>query len=172
MAGEIVEMVGVTEGSRVLDAGCGTGILLPFLTTRLGEKGTVVALDISRRMLSALGDGVGPRVLSLQADAGRLPLADMVFDLVFCHNVFPHFGDKAATLRELARVLRPTGRLAITHGLGRKALDNLHRKAGGPVGGHVLDSNHDLRHWCAGAGLRVTRLEDTDTRFLLVAEKK
>jgi ubiquinone/menaquinone biosynthesis C-methylase UbiE len=169
-AGEIVASVGVAPGACVLDAGCGTGILLPYLLERLGKKGRVVALDVSRGMLTRLDKADG-KAQALQADAACLPLRDASFDLVFCHNVFPHFDNKPLTLRELARVLKPGGRLAITHGLGREALDKLHRRAGGAVGRHVLSSNASLRRWCAGAGLGVTTLEDKPERFVLVAEK-
>jgi ubiquinone/menaquinone biosynthesis C-methylase UbiE len=171
-AGAIVDKVGMAPGGRVLDVGCGTGILLPFLQARLGPAGRVVALDVSSGMLSRLnGAAAGGGVLPLQADAARLPLVSGVFDLVFCHNVSPHFEEKPTTLRELARVIRPGGRLAITHGLGRKALDDLHRKAGETVKEHLLPPNEAFRRWCADAGLRVTLLEDTAERFVLVAKK-
>jgi ubiquinone/menaquinone biosynthesis C-methylase UbiE len=57
--------------------------------------------------------GKSLRASWLQADAGRLPLADRSFDAVLCANSFHYFRNPARSLREMGRVLRPGGRLAL-----------------------------------------------------------
>jgi len=94
--------------ARVLDAGCGTGMLL----ARLNHSGAVgldfsaLALDFTRRR--------GLRRL-VRASAWQLPLADQSFDLVICNHVLAHLGrgNDLKALQEFHRVLRPGGRLLL-----------------------------------------------------------
>jgi ubiquinone/menaquinone biosynthesis C-methylase UbiE len=64
-------------------------------------------------MLQQTVGKVGARVSWLQAEAGRLPLADATFDWVVCANSFHYFRPPSAALREMARVLRPGGSLVL-----------------------------------------------------------
>ena len=61
----------------------------------------------------AVSKAVGSQVCWVQAEAGRLPLADASFDWVVCANSFHYFRQPAATLREMNRVLRPGGSLVL-----------------------------------------------------------
>ena len=92
--------------SVVLDVAAGTGDFVRELTAQ-GLR--AVATDLSAGMLAA-GRGVYPRV---QADAGTLPFATAAFDGVTCGYALRNFTDLPATLAELARVVRPGGRLAV-----------------------------------------------------------
>jgi SAM-dependent methyltransferase len=109
-----LDLLGVWPGARVLDVGCGVGRLM----LRLQERGChVIGADILRRdLLSAqrhlTGDEPPSRVV--QADGGRLPFLDSSFDFVACTETLEHAADAALMLRELARVLRPGGRLVIS----------------------------------------------------------
>ena len=61
-----------------------------------------------------------------QADAQDLPFGENSFSAVVCHNSFPHFQDKAETLFEIKRVLKPKGYLFILHDLGRNQVNLIH----------------------------------------------
>jgi SAM-dependent methyltransferase len=91
---------------RVVDVGCGTG----DLTERLAREaeGPVVAVDLSPRM-AELARGRG--LPAINADIERLPFPDGAFDAVLANRVLYHLPDLDAGLAELARVLRPGGRL-------------------------------------------------------------
>ncbi|MHB8509152.1 MAG: class I SAM-dependent methyltransferase [Candidatus Dormibacteria bacterium] len=110
-------------GEVVLDVPCGGA---PSLLTAAGRmKGTYIGIDISERMLARAAAVRNQerleRVILARADAGRLPLADAVVDRVLCFNGLHVIPNKAAVLRELARVLRPGGELvgsAIVRELG------------------------------------------------------
>ncbi len=93
-------------GSVVLDVAAGTG---DFVRELSAQGLRPVATDLSAGMLAA-GRGVYPRV---QADAGALPFATAAFDGVTCGYALRNFTDLPATLIELARVVRPGGRLAV-----------------------------------------------------------
>jgi ubiquinone/menaquinone biosynthesis C-methylase UbiE len=106
-------MLGALDGAtRLLDVGCGTGRFAVLASERLGAR--VWGVDASAEMLHEAkarpgAAGVGWR----QADATRLPFRDGWFDAVHTHLVLHLVGDVAAALAEMARVLRPGGRLAI-----------------------------------------------------------
>jgi ubiquinone/menaquinone biosynthesis C-methylase UbiE len=61
----------------------------------------------------AMGKGIGDRVVWIQAEAGKLPLADASFEWVVCVNSFHNFRQPATALAEMRRVLRPGGSLVL-----------------------------------------------------------
>jgi demethylmenaquinone methyltransferase/2-methoxy-6-polyprenyl-1,4-benzoquinol methylase len=97
-------------GARVLDLCCGTGDLL--LALQAGCRGVVLGLDFSRAMLSG-ARRKDPRCVLVEADALRIPIADAALDLITIAFGFRNLADYRAGLKEMRRVLRPGGTLAI-----------------------------------------------------------
>jgi ubiquinone/menaquinone biosynthesis C-methylase UbiE len=156
----------------VLDVGSGTGVLLPFLITELGSEGRIIALDFSAEMLiQAQAKSFPPIVAFAQADVLAIPLADNSVDLAICNSVFPHFGDKAKALKEIARVLKNNGRLVICHTMSRAMINQLHQSVGGVIANDLLPDESQLRGLMKQAGLRITRFEDNPERYVVIAEK-
>ncbi|MFD0265716.1 class I SAM-dependent methyltransferase, partial [Streptomyces sp. NPDC127106] len=126
-----VAAFGLRPGDRVLDAGCGTGRALTALRAAVGPSGTVLGADVTPQMLAAAQragrDAEGTLLL---ADVARLPLRDAALDAVFASGLVAHLPDPAANLRELARVVRPGGGLALFHPIGRGAAGARPRGAG------------------------------------------
>jgi demethylmenaquinone methyltransferase/2-methoxy-6-polyprenyl-1,4-benzoquinol methylase len=110
-----VERLGPLEGARTLDVCCGTGDLALELGARVGASGSVVGCDFSEPMLDLARDkAVGrPNVRFEWADALALPYDDASFDAVTVGFGVRNFSDLEQGLAELARVLRPGGRLGI-----------------------------------------------------------
>ncbi|MFD8144824.1 class I SAM-dependent methyltransferase [Streptomyces sp. NPDC059708] len=161
---------GVGPGDRVLDAGCGTGRALTPLRAAVGPSGTVLGVDLTERMLAAArragrdADGT-----LLRADVARLPLRDGVLDAVFAAGLIAHLPEPAANLRELARTVRPGGRLALFHPIGRAALAARHGRELTP---DDLRAEHNLGPLLAGSGWEMTSYADEDSRFLVLAVRR
>lgn len=105
----------------VLDLGCGTGIVARLIAARPSFAGSVVGIDRSPDLVRAAQrfagqEGLGGRVRCLVGDAHKLAQPDASFDAVVAHTLFSHLDDPAATLVEMARVLRPGGVLAVFDG--------------------------------------------------------
>ncbi len=168
----IVKELDIRHEDWVLDIGCGTGILLPFLTHRVTEKGKVIALDFSAKMLlQAKTKGVPSIVDFIQADITSIPLPQCCVDLAICNSVFPHFSDKARALMEIARVMGDDGRLVICHTKSREEINQLHQTIGGVVGDHSLPDELELTQLTGHACLTITHLEDNPWRYLVIARK-
>ena len=105
----------VVPGMRVLETACGTGIVTERLAARLAGRGTLVATDLNAPMLGYAAAKLSARDISWkEADATRLPFEDGAFDAVVCQFGLMFFPDKPAGVREAFRVLRPSGRFAVS----------------------------------------------------------
>ncbi len=99
---------------RILDAGCGNGRYSKFLLRQADPDALLTGFDYSQQMLHrARARLQSERVSLAAADLTRLPYADTVFDAIVCGWVLEHLPDPRPGLRELARVLRPGGRLLL-----------------------------------------------------------
>jgi ubiquinone/menaquinone biosynthesis C-methylase UbiE len=165
-----VAELGLREGDRVLDAGCGTGRALPPLRAAVGPSGVVVGADLTPAMLeAAVRAGRDRDGRLLLADVGALPLRSRSLDAVFGAGLISHLPRPAENLRELARVVRPGGVLALFHPIGRAALA---ARQGRRITPQDLRAEPNLRPLLAGAGWRLTSYTDEDTRFLALAVRE
>lgn len=165
-----VAELGLQEGERVLDAGCGTGRALPALRTAVGPRGTVLGADLTPEMLQvAVRAGRDRDAALLLADVTRLPLPDAALDAVFAAGLLSHLPDSAGGLTELARAVRPGGRLALFHPIGRAALA---ARKGRPITPDDLRAEPNLRPLLTDCGWDLVRYEDEDARYLALAVRR
>jgi len=106
-----IEQLQLRPEDRVLDVGFGGGYSLQSLA-RLVSRGQVVGVDYSEEM-AARQRGVDPRVQVECADVAHLPFVDRTFDRALTVNSIYYWPDPIAGLREIARVLKPGGTLAV-----------------------------------------------------------
>lgn len=106
----MVSRLALPRGARVLDVATGTGLVAGDLAERFDAR--VVGLDQSAQMLGrAMARGI-PNFTVVRGDGQRLPFADVAFDAVIHTYLLRYVDDPAATLIELARVLRPGAQMA------------------------------------------------------------
>jgi demethylmenaquinone methyltransferase / 2-methoxy-6-polyprenyl-1,4-benzoquinol methylase len=107
----LVSRIGAEPTDTVLDVACGTGAVTLELVQRYGCH--VVGVDQSPEMLAAARARVGPGVELHEARAEELPFADEAFDGLIFTYLLRYVDDPAATMGELARVLRPRAPIAM-----------------------------------------------------------
>ncbi|MEU6254410.1 class I SAM-dependent methyltransferase [Streptomyces sp. NPDC047043] len=165
-----VAELGLREGDRVLDAGCGTGRALTPLRGAVGPSGVVIGADLTPAMLeAAVRAGRDRDGRLLLADVAALPLRSRSLDAVFAAGLIAHLPQPAENLRELARVVRPSGTLALFHPIGRAALA---ARQGRQITAEDLRAEPNLRPLLAGSGWRMTSYVDEDDRFLALAVRE
>jgi SAM-dependent methyltransferase len=108
-----IASLGLKQGMRVLDAGCGTGEALRWLSDAVAPQGTVVGIDLAAAHVAAARAIVSDEVLVLQADVRRPPVEPRDFDFIWSVNTVNHLHDPLAGVRVLASLLRPGGRVAL-----------------------------------------------------------
>lgn len=108
--GLAIDRLKLLPGQRVLDLGCGPG----DGATHLARFGAVpIGLDYSRGMLEQAKGATSLQGRLLRGDASHLPFCDGAFDAIVCTNSFHHYPDHRAALKEMHRVLKVGGRLAL-----------------------------------------------------------
>jgi SAM-dependent methyltransferase len=108
----LYQQVGVARSGLVLEVGCGTGAIVRELA-RLGPS-RAVGLDLDAAALCFAREQVreseeARKVAYVQGDACELPVPDSAFDVVVCHYLLLWLADPAQGVREMARVVRPSG---------------------------------------------------------------
>ena len=106
----------LSQNSRVLDVGCGTGHAVLALAARLPE-GKACGIDISAEMVEEAQTKIPPllaeRTEFRRASSESIPYLDGFFDGVLCTNSFHHYPDPIKALKEMQRVLKPGGQIVI-----------------------------------------------------------
>lgn len=98
------------DPARVLDVGCGTGLLLRELASRRPGAAELTGIDPAAGMVEvARAKSADPRLTFVEGTAERLPFGDATFDLVISTTSFDHWDDQRAGLAECRRVLSPGG---------------------------------------------------------------
>jgi SAM-dependent methyltransferase len=103
----------LTAGMRVLDAGCGAGCTLPWLTAAVQPHGLVIGLDLAAAHVRSARSLVSAASLVLQADLLQMPVRERSIDLVWSVNTVNHLHDRSAGVRALTALVRAGGRIAL-----------------------------------------------------------
>ncbi len=114
-----LEVLALGPGHSALDVGCGNGAFLALLGHAVCPEGQAVGLDPAPAFLAEAearmaAEGLTGCARLVEGDATALPFDDDTFDAARCERVLMHLDDPTAALREMARVVRPGGRVAAT----------------------------------------------------------
>lgn len=111
-ARRMMEYLELQDGDTVLDCGCGYGFY-PLLMSKLRPTMTIVGIDEALDRLQ-VGQEHTPIASFVNGDGQGLPFADNSFDKILLSEVLEHIPDQQAALKELRRILKPNGILAIS----------------------------------------------------------
>ncbi|MSO21409.1 MAG: methyltransferase domain-containing protein [Acidobacteria bacterium] len=113
---ETISAIPWAGADRLLDVGCGTGLLEAAVSSRLGGSTVLVGVDICAPMLQQARQNIPDQkhVALTNAPAEHLPFADQTFNVVICNNSFHYYQHPEMVLAEFRRVLCPSGRLILT----------------------------------------------------------
>lgn len=118
---KLIKRSGIKEGMHILEVGCGSGAFTVFAARASGIKGEVYALDIQPRMLMQLKKKLSrpenrdiKNIKLVEGDAHKLPFNDNSFDVVYTVTFLQELPDQNRALKEMKRVLKPGGILAVS----------------------------------------------------------
>ena len=152
-------------GEKALDVGTGTGILIPYILKYRPSE--IHACDIAEQMLERVKQKF-PRVITHLGDVSGLPLPDDSLDVAFINGCFSNILDKSKSLDNLHRLLRPQGRLVISHPLGRSFIVELKRHT--PFHLDLLPDEADAKELLEGYDFEILEFRDEFAFYLVVAK--
>jgi len=171
--GRLFNHTGSLEGMTILEPGCGTGRLTEILCRQVGAKGKVVSMDISPKMVEAAKARLtNHQNVEIHTTALEdFSLKSESFDLILCHQVFPHFEDKGNVLKILARALKPGQRLIVIHFVDFDRINDRHRKAGTAVKQDMMPPPEEMERLFNEAGLTIEFLLNDELGYFLSSYK-
>jgi arsenite methyltransferase len=152
-------------GETVIDLGCGGGLDVFLAADKVGPTGKAIGIDMTDEMLELSRRNAAGRknVEFHKATIDKLPLPDSSVDCVISNCVINLAPDKPAVFREIARVLKPGGRLAVSDIALKQPLppeigNDLMAYVGCVAGAILID---DYRSWLAAAGFDAVEIVDS-----------
>ncbi len=127
---KIVASANIVRGNTILDIGTGTGILIPLIQAY--HPGKIFACDLSKAMLVRLREK-HPDVVTMVSDVRDLTLPDGGTDVVFVNACYSNITDKSSAFSNISRMLKPGGRLVISHPMGQSFIDLLKEQSPFPL---------------------------------------
>jgi SAM-dependent methyltransferase len=160
---QIMDALGIADGSVVADIGTGSGWFTIHLARRVGPNGIVYAEDVQREMLEATRrrvtrEGLRNVLVRLGTESDpNLPAGDV--DAALVVDVYPEVDDRVAFLRNLKRAIKPNGRIGVV---------NYKPGRGGPGPDDLRVARSVVEADAQAAGLRVLSSEDLPYQYLVV----
>jgi ubiquinone/menaquinone biosynthesis C-methylase UbiE len=163
---KIVAQGNIIKKDVVLDVGSGTGILIPIIQKY--DPSQIYACDLSEKMLEQLSKHY-PEVKTVRGDIKDLALPDSKVDVFFINACYPNIVDKETAFKNIARMIKPGGRMVISHPLGKAFVKMLKQKAPYP-----LDEFPDkiaARNLFYPFGFKIIEFIDEPELYILAAVK-
>lgn len=168
----VVSLFDLQPGHVVLDAGCGSGCLIPYVLKKIGATGKLLAVDLSEKMLAlARKKWTSPQVFFLQADVSQLGLRELI-DRLICFRLLPHLPDKRKALLSFRRYLKADGQLFIVHLASREQVNRFHARLPAPLSEDKLPEKEEMIELLSHAGWQIEEFCDRDNLYFIKATVK
>lgn len=167
----LFSLLPLKPGDHVLDVGCGSGVLVPFLMERITESGLLYELDFAEKMIK-VNRGLHERenITFIVADAENPPLDEACCDIVICFSCFPHFQDKVRAVTALARTLKPGGVFVVSHFDSSDGINRHHERCHAVMHDHLPDEE-GMRALFRQANLSIEKYTDEAGFYCIIAGK-
>ncbi|MFH0977403.1 MAG: class I SAM-dependent methyltransferase [Spirochaetota bacterium] len=145
---DVFKMIELKTGDRVLDVGCGNGVLFPLIEEKIGADGIITALDPAESMILR-AKKLYPDYINIDFIIKSIEFADLkisYYDAIICFAVFPHIEDKMHALSLFRRALKNSGKLYIFHLSDTKSLNEFHSSVNGPVCKDMMPEQNELEN--------------------------
>jgi ubiquinone/menaquinone biosynthesis C-methylase UbiE len=138
----LFKLVPLKPGDRVLDAGCGSGILVPMLMERITPAGILYELDFAEKMIETNKKlHKDENIRFIVADAAEAPLDEESCDVIICFSCFPHFHDKERATLTLSRILKRNGIFVVAHFDSSEGIKKHHESCHAVMHDHLPDKS-------------------------------
>jgi ubiquinone/menaquinone biosynthesis C-methylase UbiE len=167
----LFELVPLKPGDRVLDAGCGSGVLVPMVLERIKESGILYELDYAEKMIEVnRNHHTDDNIRFLVADVAEAPLEDESCDAIFCFSCFPHFHDKERAMLALSRILKRNGTFVIAHFDSSEGIKKHHESCHAVMHDH-LPGQSAMRDLFKRAALHIELFVDRPGFYCIIARR-
>jgi len=168
----LFDLMPLRPGDCVLDAGCGTGVLVPFIREAIGDQGTLYELDFAENMID-INRSLHKleNIRFLISDVEHAPLENASCDIAVCFSCFPHFQDKPEAVRMLGRILKPGGVLIVSHFDSSEGINSHHKSCHAVMHDHLPDEAV-MRKMIENAGFHIDAFMDEKGFYYIRAKRK
>jgi len=163
---QIVAAAQLHPGDVVLDVGTGAGVLIPLFAPY--HPSEVFACDLAEQMLRRVHQRY-PWLIAFQCDVVLLPLKAASVDVVFMNAMYGNIANKAAACSNVSNVLKPNGRLIVSHPEGRGFVEELRARSDLFI--ESFPGPEEFRALLQPRGLEVVLYRDEPELYLMVARK-
>lgn len=162
----IVGEAGLQAGEVVLDVGTGVGVLISLIQSFRPAR--IIACDLAEKMLERLKQKY-PQVDIYHTDVSCLSLEDSSIDVIFLNAMYGNIDDKPKACCNVARMLRPGGRMVVSHPEGREFVEKLRQIS--PLSIESLPSWEAFKSLLEPFNLNIIVYRDIPNLYLMVARK-
>ena len=168
----LFSLLPLKRGDHVLDVGCGTGVLVPFILERITETGILYELDFAEKMIAA-NRSLHERERTFDSSSRTrrsAPLDDASCDVIICFSCFPHFHDKEKAMTTLSRILKPHGVFVVSHFDSSEGINKHHGSCHAVMHDHLPDEAA-MRALFQKALLNIEMFIDEPGFYFIIAKK-
>jgi len=153
----IINGLGLKPTDRVLDVGCGTGVLAPYLCDKCGS---VLAIDEAEKMIEIALKKHDYK--NVRFEAVEFEKVSGIYDIIIMYTMFPHFRDKQKALTHAASLLKKGGSLTVAHSQSRRAINGIHESPE-----CKLPTVQEFAILFENAGLKPEKATDNEDMFIV-----
>lgn len=162
-------MAGVSANARVLDVGCGLGVMVPVYLEL--EAKSVLCVDVSEEMIALARErwAAYPQIECLAIDAAALDRPG-AFDAVVVYNAYPHIMNRDAFISNIHKLLADGGRFVVAHGAGKDIINSHHDAVAAGVSLGLKAASEEAEPWSELFDIDV--VVDTPAFYAFAGRKK